>query len=487
VSDCAPGLVCDLDGTCVEACEAWLSDKLPEGGQCEDGFLKLGDCAEGLGCESQGSDLCVTLPGDGGTCLYNLCAPGHWCEVIVSTRTCRPLRVGGERCSKDEACWSGQCSGGACAEGETPEAAVCAYIRGILDEPWACRSDADCDDANPCTLDGCEGGTCGVTPAEAGLSCDDGQFCNGADSCDGEGRCSVHVGDPCAGAEACNQACNEASANCFDPEGAACDDGDYCNGDDSCDGAGTCLPGPGRDCGDDDLCTFDYCDPDRGYCRHIDQGEGLGHPGTCEGGEDDDCDDLIDSDDPGCQPCGPDSDTTPGFGNFDFYDVEHQRPGSLAYYESDDSLGVTGVDCPVPVHLEGGGQPEFEVLWYGNWAADGFAMNGEEIRIRARAPDGEGDTHAVQLTVGDTTLTWNITSCAGPTCMTGDVGRNVGCSHDEQRVRRWQCPGSDEWILAREFTYQFAGTGLMGCPAGATCEWEDCGGNGWEVGTLGCP
>jgi len=139
VSDCQPGLVCDLSGTCVEACDAWYSDKLPEGGQCEDGFLKLGDCAEGLGCETSGSDLCVRLPEEGQTCLYNLCAPGLFCEVIVATRTCRPLLSDGERCTKAEACWSGQCTGNACVGGQPPEAAVCAYIRRILDEPWSCR------------------------------------------------------------------------------------------------------------------------------------------------------------------------------------------------------------------------------------------------------------------------------------------------------------------------------------------------------------
>jgi hypothetical protein len=61
-----------------------------------------------------------------------------------------------------------------------------------------------CDDENPCTDDVCEvDGTCEHEPNA--LSCDDGLFCNGLDTCGG-GTCSVHAGDPCIAPTTCDEA-----------------------------------------------------------------------------------------------------------------------------------------------------------------------------------------------------------------------------------------------------------------------------------------
>lgn len=49
-----------------------------------------------------------------------------------------------------------------------------------------------------------------------------------------------------------------------------CDDGDVCNGEESCDpDDGECLPGDPLDCDDGNACTEDGCDPDTG-CTHDD-------------------------------------------------------------------------------------------------------------------------------------------------------------------------------------------------------------------------
>ncbi len=70
----------------------------------------------------------------------------------------------------------------------------------------ACITHADCHDGNLCTLDACVAGACSHTPNA--LPCDDGLFCNGADTCSG-GTCSLHAGDPCGGF-----ACNEVQDTC---------------------------------------------------------------------------------------------------------------------------------------------------------------------------------------------------------------------------------------------------------------------------------
>jgi hypothetical protein len=65
---------------------------------------------------------------------------------------------------------------------------------------------ADCDDSNACTDDRCTVDGCENTNSTA--ACDDGVFCNGADSC-AAGACSVHGGDPCG-----TLTCNEATSSC---------------------------------------------------------------------------------------------------------------------------------------------------------------------------------------------------------------------------------------------------------------------------------
>jgi hypothetical protein len=94
-------------------------------------------------------------------------------------------------------------------------------------------------------------------------ACSDTVFCNGPDTCNGDGlRCVVHAGDPCTGGSECADSCNEAADDCFDLAGTPCtDDGETCT-DDECDGAGSCAHpagNPGALCRSG---SGDSCDPD---------------------------------------------------------------------------------------------------------------------------------------------------------------------------------------------------------------------------------
>ena len=126
----------------------------------------------------------------------------------------------------------------------------------------ALQAGEQCDDGNNANGDGCSA-SCHVevcfqcagepsqcTPLSDDTSCDDGQFCNGTDRCDGTGGRSVHSGDPCAGGAVCNQTCNEAQGrDAVDPAGTPCPDGNACNGQETCQ-SGTCTAGPPLDCTD---------------------------------------------------------------------------------------------------------------------------------------------------------------------------------------------------------------------------------------------
>lgn len=74
-----------------------------------------------------------------------------------------------------------------------------------------------------------------------GARCDDGAFCNGADTCSG-GTCSVHADDPCS------------------------DDGFFCNGVESCNEVTDSCESTGNPCQTDDLCqemadSYSCCTP----------------------------------------------------------------------------------------------------------------------------------------------------------------------------------------------------------------------------------
>ncbi len=162
-----------------------------------------------------------------------------------------------------------------------------------------CEYDWECDDVNLCTDDACVGGFCEYTNNTD--SCDDGLFCNGADTCSG-GNCSVHAGDPCVGGSECADSCNESADNCYDPAGTVCtDDGNVCT-DNECDGGGSCVAYDNTDSCDDGL-----------FCNGADTCSGgtcsvhAGDP--CVGGSEcaDNCNEAADNCfDPAGTPCTDD-------------------------------------------------------------------------------------------------------------------------------------------------------------------------------------
>jgi hypothetical protein len=134
-----------------------------------------------------------------------------------------------------------------------------------------CTVDGDCDDGNACNGDEtCSGGSC---QAGTPLDCNDGDVCTD-DSCDPASGCvytdntnPCDDGDICTESDQCSAGvcdgvekdcsaldgacvegvCNPASGACQAsnlPAGTSCSDGDPCTDPDQCDGAGLCAPGP---------------------------------------------------------------------------------------------------------------------------------------------------------------------------------------------------------------------------------------------------
>jgi cysteine-rich repeat protein len=107
-----------------------------------------------------------------------------------------------------------------------------------------------CDDGNTAGGDCCDA-NCQFEAA--GSSCADGVFCNGDETCNGAGSCQPGV-DPCPG-----QSCDEVNDVCGCSVDADCDNGLFCDGAETCD-AGTCQAGM------DPCAAGETCDEDQDIC-----------------------------------------------------------------------------------------------------------------------------------------------------------------------------------------------------------------------------
>jgi hypothetical protein len=169
-SKCKPGQTCDVARGCFPpdtgSCTASSSTELNCGDGVDDDCDGKTDCADadcaGKTCED--GDKCT----EGDTCTDGACKPG-------TKKSCDD----GNPCTLD-----GECADGSCPT-PTPN---------------------PCDDMNPCTTDSCDMAT-GCAHVNNTEPCNDGTFCNGADTCK-DGTCSVHAGNPCG------KVCDEASSAC---------------------------------------------------------------------------------------------------------------------------------------------------------------------------------------------------------------------------------------------------------------------------------
>ncbi len=315
---------------CDETADVVVHD--PEDSLCDDGDPCTEDtCQAGVGCTYQNACPCTSAfdCDDGNPCTDDECSPQGECLYADNTAECND----GLFCNGADSCAGGSCSthaGDPCVGG-----GECA---GVCDEDGdTCNlpvGTACTGDDNVCTDDVCDGnGNC--THPNNTASCDDGLFCNGADSCAG-GSCSTHAGDPCVNEAECADVCDEEDDTCTSPVGTpcstdgnvctddvcdgdgacahpnnteSCDDGQFCNGADTCSGGGcnvhegdpctggsecadscdednnTCNLPQGWQCtSDDNVCTDDVCDG-LGVCTHVNNTAPCDDDNFCNGAD----------------------------------------------------------------------------------------------------------------------------------------------------------------------------------------------------------
>ena len=282
--------ICDGEGACVaennaSACDDGLFCNGADTCLNGDCLLHAGDpCSAGEQCRDtcdDTADSCLTPAGtgcsdDGNPCTDNICDGLGSCTAQPNTAPCED----GDACTGPDTCADGSCVPGS---DPCPPDTVCIIETGVC-EALECTvaDDVACDDSNPCTNDFCDLAANACINESNTAPCDDGIFCNGEDTC-ADGACSVHAGDPCTAGGECADTCDENADTCFLPAGTGCaDDGNGCT-DNLCDGAGSCIAeanntacDDGIYCNGEDTCAASACsvhagDPCAGAAECADQ------------------------------------------------------------------------------------------------------------------------------------------------------------------------------------------------------------------------
>ncbi|MBO6936269.1 MAG: hypothetical protein JJ863_14940 [Deltaproteobacteria bacterium] len=273
--------LCDGSGTCQVACttdaDCADADMCNGAETCDtsDGTCVAGtapDCDDGVGCTD---DSCVTATGcsnvandancnDGNPCTTGSCDMTGDCAQanVADTTACT---VGGS---------SGQCQSGSCIIG--------------------CTTDAECDDGHACTADSCNltSGSCEYTTRDG--MCDDGVDCTNDTctlsgctfptvnaNCDDSNECTTNMctasgctstnivdGTPCDDAAGDAGLCMAGSCSVECTSAADCQNGNACDGAETCSVNGQCRSGTAPDCNDMNACTTDSCDMSAG-CQNV--------------------------------------------------------------------------------------------------------------------------------------------------------------------------------------------------------------------------
>ncbi len=263
------------------------------------------DCDDGVGCNGAPK-----------------CGPAGYCEpaapvscddgVACTVDSCVEPDGACNHVSDDEACTVGLvcdptvgCSTPRPCETDTDcdDGQLCNGVE-TCDPAFGCRRGAapDCDDGLPCTMDACSptggggAGACSHVPNDS--VCDDADVCNGAEVCDVLAGCRAGAPLDCDDGVACTADGCEATTGCANlPDDEACDDGVFCNGAEVCDATMGCRPGPAATCDDGIGCTTGRCDTATDACVQT--------------GDDAMCDDTLACN--GAETCDA-SGATPGMG-----------------------------------------------------------------------------------------------------------------------------------------------------------------------------
>ena len=271
---CDPEDPCSPEGTCTEGicesntkCECTLDIDCPQ---------PENKCLGVAYCDSSGDKpVCAIKPesivvceGVDSDCEVNECVPATGKCVV------QPIDDG-TVCNDGTACTlADTCKNGVCGGGEDLDCSDGLYCNGkeSCDPNKGCQpgNSPDTDDGIECTVDACDEDLDAVTHTPNNAVCDNGQYCDGKETCDISKGClngdapSLDDGIPCT-KDSCDE---EADAVTHTPDNAFCDNGEACDGKETCDAQKGCLAGEAPDLDDGIPCTVDSCDAETGLPVH---------------------------------------------------------------------------------------------------------------------------------------------------------------------------------------------------------------------------
>ncbi len=289
-SDCTNPDSCNATGIC-------MSNHAGNGTNCDDGLFctdgetcasgtcgggAAHDCGDGVGCTddscNEASNTCVHVT-NGVSCDNNLWCDGpEFCSLVLD---CQP---GAAPCDDGIDCTTDPCDEFTQLCGQpVPHDALCddgnvcngveTCFPGTGDPLTGCLAGVApvCDDGNPCTIDTCDSVTgCAHALEPAGTVCSNGMWCDGTETCDAGGNCLPGT-SPCDDGILCTgDPCDDATDACLDHlrHDEECDDGEWCNGPEICDMVIGCVDGTPPNCTDGIDCTIDTCNEDIDVCEH---------------------------------------------------------------------------------------------------------------------------------------------------------------------------------------------------------------------------
>lgn len=256
-----------------------------------------GDCGDGVACTADvctvSTGLCSNAPDDA-QCDNGLFCDGD--EFCDGSRGCRPGPV--PDCNDGVDCTADDCDEILNRCVNTADDLFCnddVFCNGVerCDVRLDCQDGPppSCNDGVACTVDSCDAEFDACVHVEDDARCDDGRFCNGTETCDATRGCQAGSPPNCSDGVACTvDSCDAALDDCVNrPDDAQCDNGLFCDGEETCDARRGCQPG-GPPCEDqgcresDDTCvecqTNAECD-DEDFCNGA---ESCNAAGTCVAG-----------------------------------------------------------------------------------------------------------------------------------------------------------------------------------------------------------
>ncbi len=255
---CKVGLACGPDNTCITGVAA--------GGKCMAGD----QCAADFACVG---GVCVAATSDGGVCVSDVCASGHYCVPGPLQQICRPKMGLNSPCNMPETCEAGL---------------YCDYTVGSLCRPLPKAGEAcpafQCAPGFSCTTTG----VCVPTPT-AGQPCLAGgnPDCAEGFNCDAATKTCLPAGGDgspcpsghCASGTVCNYGTNPASCkgpgpvgtDCFGMD-SLCQSGAFCDGYTNKCAAQSIIGGKCTSpnmCGPGNYCKFSTSQPNQGTCAPL--------------------------------------------------------------------------------------------------------------------------------------------------------------------------------------------------------------------------